>query len=228
MNWDDPAERFRLAMELGPANYNEQFRIHLEETTIGVVNGYPIRPVSGGRFGRLFAVDGTDKAFPTQPAAEAHAATLSPGYAAIGLATTVDDLSELYTRYCKAEGLEPISADEHIPSQLPDHQRSWISAFIVRWDKVQQADDDEVAVGPGTTPAETPSGEASATIVTPLRHLAALIAGLDLLRAHAEDGYENPHILDVGGFSSGLGPLSPTEIQALRAVLAEAADGISG
>lgn len=223
MNWDDPAERFRLAMELGPANYNEQFRIHLEETTIGVVNGYPIRPVSGGRFGRLFAVDGTDQAFPTLLAAEAHAATLSPGYAAIGLATTVDDLSELYTRYCKAEGLAPISADEHIPSQLPDHQRSWISAFIVRWDKVQQAED-QVAVGAEAPSPEGQPRDASATIVTPLRHLAAIIAGLDLLRAHADDGYENSQVLDVGDFAHGLAPLDPAEIALLRETLAATAE----
>lgn len=224
MNWDDPEARFRLALDIGPANYNEQYRIHLEETTIGVVNGHPIRPVNSGRFGRLYSVVGTDQAFPTQAKAEAHAATLSPGIAAIGLATSTADLSDLYTRYCSAEALALVSADEHIPADLSADQRTWVSAFIVRWEKLQQAED--VSSRPVRDPlrADRQPRETSATIVAPLRHIAALIAGLDLLRAHADDNYENPHILEVGDVCSGLEPLSSGEIAVLRRVLYEAAE----
>lgn len=224
MNWDDPEERFRLALDIGPANYNEQYRIHLEETTIGVVNGHPIRPVHSGRFGRLYSVVGTDQAFPTQASAEAHAAALSPGIAAIGIATSTSELTDLYTRYCGAEALALVSADEHIPADLTADQRSWISAFIVRWEKLQQAEDMSSRPMEDLPCAGRQPRETSATIIAPLRHLAALIAGLDLLRAHADDDYENPHILEVGDACSGLDPLSSGEIAVLRRVLYEAAE----
>jgi len=228
MNWDDPEQRFRLALDIGPANYNEQYRLHLEATTIGVVNGHPIRPVNSGRFGRLYSIVGTDQAFPTQAKAAAYAAALSPGVAAIGLATTTSELTDLYTRYCSSEGLALVSADEHISSDLTQDQRSWVSAFVVRWEKLQQAEDTESARPVDVSPhAAVSPRETSATIVTPLRHLAALIAGLDLLRAHADDDYENPHILEVGDACSGLEPLSSHEIAVLRRVLYEAAETLN-
>lgn len=47
------------------------------------------------------------------------------------------------------------------------------------------------------------------------RQLGAVLAGLRLLQAHAMDGYENPHILDVFTNGESFEPLSPDEIDDL-------------
>lgn len=47
------------------------------------------------------------------------------------------------------------------------------------------------------------------------RQLAAVLAGLRLLQAHAMDGYENEHILDVFTNGESFEPLTPDEIDEL-------------
>jgi hypothetical protein len=72
MNWDDPADRFALIERVGPEEYNRQMAAHLEASTVSNVGGHAIRPV-GSRFGRLFQVGATGKAFATQEQAEQYA-----------------------------------------------------------------------------------------------------------------------------------------------------------
>ena len=69
MNWDDPAERLALIERVGIEEYNRQTREHLEASIVSRVGGHAIRPV-GSRFGKLFAVGDTGKAFANQAAAE--------------------------------------------------------------------------------------------------------------------------------------------------------------
>lgn len=64
MNWDNAEERARLIESVGPEEYNRKFAAHLKQTTVG-----GIRRVNT-RFGLLFAVVGTDKAFSTLKQAE--------------------------------------------------------------------------------------------------------------------------------------------------------------
>ena len=77
INWDDPKARHELIERIGTAAYNQAFTDHQKKSTVATVNGYPIRPV-GSRFGRLFMICGTDRAFSTMEAATAHANTLPP------------------------------------------------------------------------------------------------------------------------------------------------------
>jgi hypothetical protein len=77
MNWDDPAARGRLLEQIGADAYNERLKKHQEASTIETVNGYAIRPVAS-RFGRLFAVAGTNKAFPTLDQAKDFARSQPP------------------------------------------------------------------------------------------------------------------------------------------------------
>lgn len=78
MDWNDPEARLALIEAVGAEEYNRRFEQHKEESTVAVVNGYRIRPVSS-RFGTLFLVDGTRSAYSTQRAAEAAARALAPG-----------------------------------------------------------------------------------------------------------------------------------------------------
>ncbi len=75
MNWNDPVERAALITRVGAEEYARLQRRHHEATTVAVINGYPIRPVSS-RFGRLFSVDGTGKAFTDRTHAERYATSL--------------------------------------------------------------------------------------------------------------------------------------------------------
>lgn len=72
MNWDDPAARYNLLSEVGPAEYNRRFEQHLEDCVVSRVAGHCIRPVNT-RFGRLFSVGSTGKAFGSQQQAEQYA-----------------------------------------------------------------------------------------------------------------------------------------------------------
>ena len=74
MNWNDPAERARLIDRVGPQEYERLFAEHRKASTMKTVNGHAIRPVQT-RFGRLYAVGNTGKAFDTMPQAVAFAET---------------------------------------------------------------------------------------------------------------------------------------------------------
>jgi hypothetical protein len=77
MNWDDPAERFRLADRVGTDEYNRLFEEHRKESVVSTVNGYDIRPV-GSRFGTIFMVEGTDTGYLKQEDAEEFARKQPP------------------------------------------------------------------------------------------------------------------------------------------------------
>jgi hypothetical protein len=72
MNWDDPKARLLLSMRVGPEAYERARKAHAETSTIVTVNGHAIRPVQS-RFGRLFQVGMTRRAFSTLAEAKAFA-----------------------------------------------------------------------------------------------------------------------------------------------------------
>jgi hypothetical protein len=72
MNWDNPAARARLIERVGVAEYNRQHAAHVARSTVETVAGRAIRPVNS-RFGRLFMVEGTGKAFTNIEDARQHA-----------------------------------------------------------------------------------------------------------------------------------------------------------
>jgi len=79
MNWDDPAERLALIQRVGVAEYqrllNEHGDEHRMRTTVAAINGRSIWPVEC-KYGRVFAVQGSNVAFATVDGAIAHARTL--------------------------------------------------------------------------------------------------------------------------------------------------------
>ena len=72
INWNDPEERARLSERIGTKAYNEAFAKHIKQSTVATVGGHSIRPV-GSRFGRLWQVGNTGRAFSTREKAEAYA-----------------------------------------------------------------------------------------------------------------------------------------------------------
>jgi hypothetical protein len=74
-NWDDPASRLALIEAVGADEYNRLHAEHMRRQTVAIVNGHGIRTIAS-RFGRLFMVEGTDRAFSTQAEAETFARSL--------------------------------------------------------------------------------------------------------------------------------------------------------
>lgn len=72
MNWDDPRDRGALIERVGVEEYNRLHAEHMQATTVSVVAGRAIRTVAT-RFGTLYAVGGTDKAFAELEQAQQHA-----------------------------------------------------------------------------------------------------------------------------------------------------------
>jgi hypothetical protein len=70
IDWNDPTARFALIERVGLRRYNE---LHTERIVVATVGGHAIRPVNSSRFGRLFVVGDTGRAFRRQQAAEAYA-----------------------------------------------------------------------------------------------------------------------------------------------------------
>jgi hypothetical protein len=62
MNWNDPAARADLIEQVGPTEYHRLQAEQFDRETVATVNGHRIRPVQT-RFGRLFFVSDTDRAF---------------------------------------------------------------------------------------------------------------------------------------------------------------------
>ena len=62
MNWNDPEARLHLLQTVGPDEYNRRNAEHLAKSVEQHVNGHVIRRV-GSRFGQLFAVGDTGRAF---------------------------------------------------------------------------------------------------------------------------------------------------------------------
>lgn len=72
VDFTDPASRLRHIEAVGPAAYNRDLAEHRRRSTIATINGHAIRPVPS-RFGRLYMVGDTGRAFATQAEAEAFA-----------------------------------------------------------------------------------------------------------------------------------------------------------
>jgi len=72
INWDDPEERARLAGRIGLEAYNEAYSRHIKQSSVATVAGHNIRPV-GSRFGKLWQVGNTGRAFSTHKEAEKYA-----------------------------------------------------------------------------------------------------------------------------------------------------------
>jgi hypothetical protein len=73
MDWDNPAERLALIERIGTQAYNDALAEHVRQNTISTVGGHGIR-ATRTRFGRLYQVMGTGKAFMTLEQAKAYAA----------------------------------------------------------------------------------------------------------------------------------------------------------
>jgi hypothetical protein len=71
-----PAGRLEAATHLTPADYVALLERHRVQTTICTVNGRDIRIINSQRFGTLYTVAGTDKAFQALSDARAFANSL--------------------------------------------------------------------------------------------------------------------------------------------------------
>lgn len=74
-DWTDSTARLALIERVGVDTYNRMMAEQLDRSTVATVNGRAIRTV-GSRFGTLFAVAGTDRAFRTRGEAEDYARSL--------------------------------------------------------------------------------------------------------------------------------------------------------
>ena len=72
INWDDPEERAKLVERIGVKAYNEAFSRHIKQSSVTKVAGHNIRLV-GSRFGKLWQVGNTGRAFSTRKEAEKYA-----------------------------------------------------------------------------------------------------------------------------------------------------------
>ena len=72
INWGDPEERARLAEQIGLEAYNEAFGRHIKRSSVATVAGHNIR-IIGRRFGKLWQVGFTGRAFSTREQAETYA-----------------------------------------------------------------------------------------------------------------------------------------------------------
>jgi hypothetical protein len=61
-DWDDPVHRARALEVLGPDCYNAALLEHRRRSTVSIINGHAIRAVTS-RFGRIFTVGDTGRAF---------------------------------------------------------------------------------------------------------------------------------------------------------------------
>ena len=83
MDWDNPQQRLALIERVGSVEYNKLINDFFTASTIKIVNGYRIRPITT-RYGRLYAVHGTTSAFSTAIEAEAYAKKLTTGGVGVG------------------------------------------------------------------------------------------------------------------------------------------------
>ena len=72
INWDAPEERSRLVERIGVEAYNEAYSRHIKQSSVATVAGHNIRLV-GSRFGKLWQVGNTGRAFKTREQAEIYA-----------------------------------------------------------------------------------------------------------------------------------------------------------
>ena len=129
-DFNDPVSRLALIERVGAEEYTRQVVKHVRNTTVGFVNGRRIHIV-GSRFGRLFAIEGTNRAFASREDAETFASEL-PG--------NLDGLIGEYHLWLEKNGRTDLgSADEHLfDESLTDDQRAWLKDFNARWESAQQ------------------------------------------------------------------------------------------
>lgn len=127
-SFDDPSHRASLS----PAAYEAERSRAASASILETANGHAIRAVQS-RFGRLFAVGSTRRAFSCR--GEARAFALFGETAETSLAA----LSAIYGAYLKAEGLPEADALELLHEDLSDDQRAWVSAFLIKWEAVEEA-----------------------------------------------------------------------------------------
>jgi hypothetical protein len=73
IDWNDPTARFRLIEQIWLHRFNELHTEHLRRSTVATIGGHAIRPVNSERFGRMFVVGDTGRAFSKLPQAEIYA-----------------------------------------------------------------------------------------------------------------------------------------------------------
>jgi hypothetical protein len=73
IDWNDPEARFHLIERVGPEEYTRLHAEHLRRSTVATVGGHAISPMYSERFGRLFVVGDTGRAFSTLPQAATYA-----------------------------------------------------------------------------------------------------------------------------------------------------------
>lgn len=74
MSFHDPEYRAHFIETHGPEAYARELQKHLDASTVATVNGHAIRIVHC-RFGKLYSVEPTGRAFVTLDAAKAYAET---------------------------------------------------------------------------------------------------------------------------------------------------------
>ena len=72
INWDDPEERVKLLDRIGIEAYNKAFANHIKQSSVATIAGHNIRLV-GSRFGKLWQVGNSGRAFSTREQAETYA-----------------------------------------------------------------------------------------------------------------------------------------------------------
>ena len=76
IDWSHLIERLHLFERVGAERYTELHAEHLKQQTVAAVNGHAIRRVQT-RFGEIYVVSGTDRAFALLSDARAFARGLS-------------------------------------------------------------------------------------------------------------------------------------------------------
>jgi hypothetical protein len=77
MDFDTPEGRLDALNTLGPEEYNRRLTLHHREQVVETVNGYDIRKI-GTRFGPVFQIETTSRAFSSLEDSRTHAEGLSP------------------------------------------------------------------------------------------------------------------------------------------------------
>ena len=73
IDWDEPTARFRLAEQVGLHRYAQLEAAYMRRTMVATIGGHAIREKTSSRFGRLFIVGGTGRAFRRLDQAKAYA-----------------------------------------------------------------------------------------------------------------------------------------------------------
>lgn len=73
INWDDPACRLALIERVGAEEYSRLFAEHQRRRVVAKYGGHDIYPVRSLRYGQLYAVGRTGRAFQTMREASAYA-----------------------------------------------------------------------------------------------------------------------------------------------------------